>query len=515
VSEKHGVKLDFEGPTENAGEADEWPDPATLGEDLPPVPPFPVALLPESLRPLVMDVSERMQTPADYPAAAMVVALAGCVNRRALITVKREDTSWVVVPNLWGAIIGEPGTMKSPVMRSVTLPLVHIEQNWRIVFESECDGFEEKKEEADLRYQAWRELSKQAFKKGKEPPLQPDTSLAEPVQKRLVLQSVTFEKLHEILARNPAGVLVVRDELTGWLAELDRQGRECERGFFLEAWNGDGSFTVDRIGRGSIFVPAVCVSLLGNIQPTRLRWYLSQVVAGGPQDDGLFQRFQIAVWPDLPRDWVLVDRRVNQEALQTAEHVFQRLVNLSADDPIRMRFGEDAQKLFFSWWTDLEKQKVRSGELVPALVSHFSKYRKLMPALAGLFELADRAAMGALDSEVVIDLNHARQAAALCDDYFAAHAKRIYSCITTPELRAARELARHIQRRSLQDIFTTREVYLKGWSGLSTPESARDALEVLEEANWVVRVQSPSSPLGGRPAEEWAINPKVSRKAPR
>jgi hypothetical protein len=79
------------------------------------------------------------------------------------------------------------------------------------------------------------------------------------------LTDATFEKLHEILAQNPAGVLVIRDELTGWLAELDRLGRKGERAFFLQAWNGDSGFTVDRIGRGSIYVPAVCVSLLGNI----------------------------------------------------------------------------------------------------------------------------------------------------------------------------------------------------------------------------------------------------------
>ena len=49
----------------------------------------------------------------------------------------------------------------------------------------------------------------------------------------------TTEKLHEILNENPAGVFVVRDELTGWLGELDKPGREGERAFYLQAWNGD------------------------------------------------------------------------------------------------------------------------------------------------------------------------------------------------------------------------------------------------------------------------------------
>ncbi len=33
------------------------------------------------------------------------------------------------------------------------------------------------------------------------------------------------------------------------------------------------------------------------------------------------------------------------------------------------------------------------GELHPAMIAHLSKYRSLMPSLAALFELADKAAM--------------------------------------------------------------------------------------------------------------------------
>jgi hypothetical protein len=49
---------------------DSWPDPASLKGELPPVEPFSEDLLPASLRPLVCDIADRMQTPLDYPAAA-------------------------------------------------------------------------------------------------------------------------------------------------------------------------------------------------------------------------------------------------------------------------------------------------------------------------------------------------------------------------------------------------------------------------------------------------------------
>jgi hypothetical protein len=420
----------------------DWPDPAPLGDELPPVDAFSPELLPTSFRPFVEDVSERMQTPLDYAAVAAVVTLAGCVNRRAAIAPKAEDVSWLVVPNLWGAIVGPPGYMKSPVLRAITLPLAHIEELWRAEYSEASSEYEIAKEQAELRHQAWREECKRAFKNNKPTPIQPDKTISVPIQKRLVLTDATFEKLHEILSENPAGVLVVRDELTGWLAQLDRHGREGERGFFLQAWNGDAGFTIDRIGRGSIHVPAVCVSLLGNIQPSRLRGYLSEVLEGGPTDDGLFQRFQILVWPNSPKNWRLVDRLPNATALVAAERVYSQLANLSTDTPVRMRFDSDAQRLFNEWWTALESTLRNDSSLPPSLVAHFAKYRSLMPALAGLFELADLAAAGNLGAQALVNLDHTRQAAAFCD-FLASHARRVYACVITPECRNARELAPH------------------------------------------------------------------------
>jgi hypothetical protein len=490
-----------------------WPEPAPLGDELLPVPAFDLELLPPSLRPLAEDIADRMQAPVDYVATGVIVALAGAVGRRAFIVPKLADTSWKVIPNLWGAVVAPPGMMKSPILSAVTLPLTKLEDEWRAEFESACGSFAVEKEQAELRFQAWREEYKQAIKKHESAPIPPETDLRAPAQKRLILTDATFEKLHAILAENPAGVLVIRDELTGWLSELGRLGREGERAFFLQAWNGDGGFTVDRIGRGSIHVPAVCVSLLGNIQPSRLRWYLGEAIGGGPGDDGLFQRFQFLVWPDPPQDWRLVDRTANDVALRTAEHVLHLLANLPSENPVALHFAPDAQELFFVWWGELENRiRNDSAGLAPAFISHLAKYRSLLPSLAGLFELADRAASDELSTDkVLISLAHTKQAAALCD-FLESHARRAYASVISPETRAARELARHIQAGDLPSPFTTRAVYLKGWSGLNTPDRVRGALELLAEAGWTLRAETPPSTAGGRPSEVWIVSPKVGRR---
>ena len=206
----------------------------------------------------------------------------------------------------------------------------------------------------------------------------------------MITHYATFEKLHEILANNPAGIFVIRDELSGWLETLDKLGREGERAFFLTAWNGDSGFTMDRIGRGSVHVEHCCISMLGAITPARLGSYLINTLEDGPTSDGLLQRFQLLVYPDPdpPKNWRYVNRAPNEDAITQAQQIYERLVALDVEQPRYYCFDKDAQHLFVVWLTELE-QKLRSAGLHPALVSHLAKFRKLMPAPALLFELAD------------------------------------------------------------------------------------------------------------------------------
>lgn len=141
--------------------------------------------------------------------------------------------------------------------------------------------------------------------------------LTKPVGRRIITRDATSEKLHEIMCENPSGVLLIRDEVPGWLGTLDKPGREGERGFFLSAWNGDTGYTIDRIGRGSVHVDACCLSMLGGIQPARLRSYLADALHDGPLNDGLLQRFQVLVYPDIPKDWHYVDRPPTRKQSRT------------------------------------------------------------------------------------------------------------------------------------------------------------------------------------------------------
>lgn len=478
----------------------EWPEPEPLVESLPDVMQFDLELMPESFRPLVKDVAERMQVPLDFPAVAAIATLAGVTNRRAMIQPKRNDHTWTVVPNLWGGIVAPPGMLKSPVITCMTAPARSIESEWRNAHQRAEQGYKTALELHEAKLKAWSAQLQIALKKKTELPGKPESNLVPPSLRRLITSDATFESLHQVLSENPAGLFVIRDELTGWMAGLERQGREQERSFYLECWSGDATITLDRIGRGNIHVPNACISLFGGIQPAPLQGYLADALRDGPSNDGLMQRFQLLVWPDKPPEPRYIDRKPDTVALERTAEVYRRIAALEATNPLRLQFDDEAQALFVQWLPDLD-QRIRDDGLSLAMQAHLAKYRSLMPSLALLFALAD----GHSDC---VPLSQAQLACDWCD-YLETHANRVYSAQARPEQHAAIALSKRLAKgwKREDGFFTVRDVYRSGWTALDSPEAARGALLVLEEYGWVRR--ETDAQTTGRPSETYRINPRI------
>ncbi len=206
-----------------------------------------------------------------------------------------------------------------------------------------------------------------------------------PVLRRYIINDSTVEKLGELLNENPNGLLLVRDELGGWLATIQSEDGSVARAFYLECFDGNGSFTYDRIGRGTIFIESCCLSLIGGIQPSRIA-SLVRAALSGELDDGLIQRLQLAVYPDDVREWRLVDRWPNKAATERVDWVIEQLDQIPDEPRSALRFCPEAQEKFNAWYTR-HMQESRREEVHPALQSHFLKMPQTIAGLALLFEL--------------------------------------------------------------------------------------------------------------------------------
>ena len=88
-----------------------------------------------------------------------------------------------------------------------------------------------------------------------------------------------------------------------------------------------------------VYARHLCLSVLGGLQAGRLQQYVTDAVRGGAGDDGLMQRFQVLVWPDVEGAWEGMDRVADTRAEGQVEQIVERWLELSPEDPFRARFS--------------------------------------------------------------------------------------------------------------------------------------------------------------------------------
>ena len=492
-----------------------WPEPSPLPNDLPPVMPFDPELLPQALRAWVTDISHRMQCPPDFSAVGAIVAISSLIGARAVVAPKERD-DWLVVPNLWGLIVGRPGVMKSPALAEVLKPLNRLESQERKNAEVALTDWKLDCKLTEIKAKANEASAKKLVAKDSSAAralLEGLEELPKPNQRRYIVTDSTVESLQDMLTTHPWGLMVYRDELHGLLASMDKQGQEQARGFYLQGYDGNQGYTVDRILRGADHhTERVCLAMLGSIQPGKIQSYVRSAVAGGTGDDGLLQRFGLSVWPDVSFEWVKVDQWPDTVSKQSAWSIFERL-NKLVDEQQVWRFSPQAQDMYWQWAEPFERE-IRSDQLHPALISHLSKYRKLVPALALIFAMVDTPESGNLihEGELLRALAWA--------EYLRTHAERMYAAAIIPETLGAKTLLTKIKSCKLLDSdgilmesFTPRLVATKHWMGLADPESVRKASDLLVDYGYLIRetLQSVDVLRRGRPSERYFIHPKLIR----
>jgi len=504
----------------------QWQPPTTLIKStLPTVTPLDSEIIPEPYRDWLIDISERMQSPIDFVSVSALTVTASIIGSGCGVRPKAFD-DWEVIPNVWGACIGRPSVvLKSPSMGEVMRMLDKLQAEYGDIYDQEAKGaeFDSMMQEATLK-DIKKDIEKTAKGKGGDKvidgaqvaKLKADyMAMSEDnneVTRRLFKTNETSIQSMTVLQKeNSRGILTFRDELTALLVKWDREDHQDERAFFLEGWNGDGSYTDVKIGRGLTDAKNICISLLGGIQPDKLSRYLYQAQKGN--NDGLIQRLQLAVYPDEPNNWENIDRYPDADAKNNVYAILSYLakadfkelgaVQGEYDDRPYFRFNNEGQAVFNEWLTHLQTVKIKYED-DPLMTEHFGKYRSLMPSLSLIFHLIELVD-GTANKGGISD-STARLAVKWCD-YLETHARRIYGMKDSPEQDAAIRLSEKIKDKKLISPFTVRDVQRKAWHGLKDNSEIKEALIILIEENWIKEVEKQYSGSGRRPAPVYLINP--------
>jgi hypothetical protein len=477
--------------------------PIPLPTGKPPVFPFNEDMLPPALSDYIFEESYRGQCPPDFIAIPAVIGLCAALGNKVKIKPKDHD-QWLIVPTLWGMVVGPPGSHKSPAMKKGLYPLHRIEDELREEHKNNLAQYNIDIEVHNMNMEEAKKRAKQLVKDGRK--LDAKKLLAEsneeleepPILRRIVVNDATIEKLGVIFSENPLGVLLYRDELFGWIAKLSKEENQEERSIYLECYDGDVSKTIDRIGRGTMYIEHCTLSVIGGIQPSKLET-LVRTATNGTNDDGMLQRLQLAVWPDKVKKWEYVDKPRNKDHSVAFEALFKSFYEYTPTE-VNHRLTKEAQELFIDWYTTTINESL-SDETPVVMQGFLAKFPKVILTIALLCELANHADSLALKKTPVMITADSFLRALMWAHYLKSHANRIYSCSLDGTAAAAALILS--RRDKLPSPFKLRKIQGSNWAGLSDKDDIQAALDMLYEHNYLRAQKVESTEKGGRPTLDY------------
>lgn len=427
--------------------------------------PFPVQALPEPLRRMVVNGSTAIGCDPSFIALPLLAAVASAVGTTRRIQLK---PGWTEPAILWTCIVGRSGSMKSP---AIELAVAGVRKRQRAALADHDEAMATHREAVVDHERRLAEWKKQPSDDG--PPAAP----VEPVADRCWTDDTTIEALASLLARQPRGLLMIRDELSGWIADFGRYsggrgGGDASR--WLEMYGGRPT-VVDRKTSATISVPAASVSIAGGIQPKTLCRALKREYV----ENGLAARLLMAWPPSRTKRWT--DRGIAPADQDAVHRVLDRLYTLAhgVDEsgeakPQIVGMTPEAKRIWVDFYdahaleqADLDDDlsavwsKLEACAARLALVVHCARWAAGDPSLA-LPDTVDEASIAA-------GVDMAR--------WFGDEARRIYAMLDeSDDERSVRELVELIRRND--GAITTRELMRK-CRKYPTAEGARAALDDL------------------------------------
>lgn len=446
-------------------------------------PEMPKGVLPPIVERFALQQADLIGADPGGLAMAVLGVCSAAITDRIKIQVKRHDPTWRESARIWVALIGAPSSKKSPILASAVRPLAKLDaEMYRAWFQA--------KEEYDALPDEEREEAR------------------EPKRRRLKIEDTTVEAAQGVLKSNPDGVLCSRDELGGWFGALDKysggKGSGVDRGFWLQAFNG-GSYSVDRVGRGSAFIENLSVSLIGGIQPAAIR-----KLAADSVDDGLLQR----LFPVILRPATIGNDEPSGGAAADYDRLIRRLVEMTPQrdfaigdaNDVPLRFDDGAQQIR----RDLElwNHELQALEcLNPKLAAHIGKLDGLFARLCVTWHCIENS--NTPEPPEIVQEATARRVAEFMRRYLLGHACAFYAGtlgLSDDHDRLA-AVAGYILAHKLERV-TNRDIQRgdRTMRGLTKPERER-VFEQLHALGWLDPEVGPraTDPL------HWVVNPECHR----
>lgn len=314
---------------------------------------FPIAIFPKFIVNHIKELNRTLNFHQDFTSAAIIFTVSTLIGNRYKLTVKQ---GWEAAPIFWIACVGFPGTIKTHPIKTITKPL------------SKLDVESKKRYDADMSH-----YDPDAV------PRQP-----KPKFKQILISDFTIESLHHIHDINKRGIGLYKDELKGFLNDMNKYRKGSDEEFWLESFN-NGSYIVNRVTKEPVMVVDICINIIGTIQHDVLGKVIQEY-----SGNGLIDRFLFTAPQD--RVFNLNDHEIKPEFAQQWEQ-FVRLLNntfhyLDHQDTQLLTLPKDAFKEYQR--IDSDFVRLQNDENTPMEIRNYlSKMKTYVPRFALLIGIMD------------------------------------------------------------------------------------------------------------------------------
>jgi hypothetical protein len=397
--------------------------------------PFPLECLPSVLRRFVTESASAIGCDPTMSVLPTLAVCASAIGTSRSLMIKR---GWFVPSLIWTVVVGESGTQKTPPIKLALKPIKDRQKEQIRENEAAWAEFCQSNDDYKRNKKVWDKTGE-----GDRP-----EAPVEPVMPRSFVQDPTIESLAPILLENPRGLLLARDELSGWFGSFN-QYSSGKTSTDVQKWleiYGTESITIDRKtgDQRFIFVPHPSVSVCGGIQPD----ILSQCLTDENKSNGLQSRLLMAYPPRQPKRWR--DDEVSESASKGYYELVKELSSLRPDTdisgderPTTLRLTDDARQLYKDFVNQHgEEQNAMHGHLA----SQWSKLEEIPARLAIILHCIRQCTDG-VDDAFKVDVA-TMNAALTLGEWFKAECLRINRLLTEPaESREVRRLLKWIGSR--------------------------------------------------------------------
>lgn len=248
---------------------------------------FPLDVFPVEIQNYILECNRTLNSSIDYMGSSFLWLLSVIIGNSIKIQVK---TGWIESVNIWLAMVGKPGVGKTPNIENVIFPL-HKANN------TEIKNYI-KKHQA---YEKYRELDKKEKERVEEQ--------KEPKKTQFIANDITLEALIDLHSENKNAVGVFKDELAGWLKDMNKYRAGSDLEFWLSSWSNKG-VSLNRRTSKNAFIESPIIPVLGGVQPG----ILNQFFSSENKDNGFVDRM-LTCFPDVDIDY-FNEQEMDEDLLQ-------------------------------------------------------------------------------------------------------------------------------------------------------------------------------------------------------